>query len=56
VPSGSLAASSVGVSENTRVTLTYTGGVDGQDYEAVCTVTLNGASRVGRQRVPVRKR
>jgi hypothetical protein len=54
-PTG-ITISSVSVSESTKVLATYAGGTDGQDYDAVFTVTLNGVSRVARQTINVRRR
>jgi len=50
-----LTVTSVSVSENTKVLATYGGGSLDADYEAVWTVTINGLSRIGRQKVLVRK-
>ena len=55
-PTGGLTCTNVQISEDTKVLVTYAAGVDRQKYDAVCTVTINGVARVGRQRVPVRKR
>lgn len=54
-PTG-LTIGSVSVSESTKILATYSGGVEDQEYDAVFTFTLNGVTRIGRQRVPVRKR
>lgn len=54
-PAG-LTIGGISVEESTKLLATYSGGVDGQDYAAVFTVTLNGLSRVARQLVQVRKR
>jgi hypothetical protein len=54
-PTG-LTIGSVSVSESAKILATYSGGTLGQDYDAVFTFTLNGATRVARQRVQVRKR
>ncbi len=53
-PTG-LSISSVSVSESTKILASYSGGALGQDFDAVFTFTLNGVSRVARQRVKVRK-
>lgn len=44
------------VDESTKLIPTYSGGTLDQDYDAVFTFTMNGLTRVARQRVPVRKR
>jgi hypothetical protein len=54
-PTG-LTVSDVSVEETTKILATYTGGQLGQDYDAVFTFTLNGVTRVARQRVEIRKR
>lgn len=54
-PTG-LTISSVSASESTKILATYAGGLEGQDYDAVFTFTLNGVSRVARQTVQIRKR
>jgi hypothetical protein len=54
-PTG-LTISAVSVSESVKILATYSGGVLDQDYYAVFTFTLNGVSRVARQRVLIRKR
>lgn len=54
-PTG-LSMGTVAVSETAKITATYSGGTEGQDYDAVFTFTLNGVSRVARQTVKVRKR
>lgn len=54
-PTG-LSIGSPTVSESTKILVTYSGGTDGQDYDAVFTFTLNAVSRVARQTVKVRKR
>lgn len=51
-----LTIASVSASESTKILATYSGGTLDQDYDAVFTFTLNGVSRVARQRVLVRKR
>jgi len=51
-----LTVSGASVADLTRVNATYSGGVDGQQYDAVFTVTINGVARVGRQRVVIRRR
>lgn len=54
-PTG-LTISDVSVSESTKILATYSAGTVDQDFDAVFTFTLNGVSRVARQRVLVRKR
>jgi hypothetical protein len=54
-PTG-MTISSVSVSESTKLLATYQGGTLGQDYDAVFTFTLNGITRVARQKVLIRKR
>jgi hypothetical protein len=54
-PTG-LTIGSVSVSESTKILATYSAGTLGQDYDAVFTFTLNGATRVARQTVKVRRR
>lgn len=54
-PTG-LTIGSVAVSETAKVLATYSGGTDGQNYDAVFTVTLNAVTRIARQTVQVRKR
>lgn len=54
-PAG-LTISDVSVSESTKILATYEGGTEGEEYDAVFTFTLNGATRIARQRVPVKKR
>jgi len=54
-PTG-LTISSVSVSENFKILATYAGGVAGESYDAVFTFTLDGLTRIARQRVNVRKR
>lgn len=51
-----LTISAVSASESTKILATYSGGTLDQDYDAVFTFTLNGVSRVARQRVLIRKR
>lgn len=51
-----LTIGSVSASESTKILASYSGGSLGQDYDAVFTFTLNGVSRVARQRVLIRKR
>lgn len=46
----------VSVEEAHKILATYSGGQLGQNYDAVFTFTLNGVSRVARQRVEFRKR
>jgi hypothetical protein len=53
-PTG-LTIGSVAASESTKINATYSGGVDGESYDAVFTFTLNGVTRIARQKVPVRK-
>lgn len=55
-PVGGIVISDVSVSESTKILATYSSGTAGQDSYAVFTFTLNGATRVARQRVLVRKR
>ena len=51
-PSG-LTISGVAASESFKILATYSGGTDGETYEAVFSFTLNGQTRKGRQRVVV---
>lgn len=52
-----LTISGVVVSETTKILATYAiGGITGRDYTAVYTFTLNGQTRIARQKVPVRLR
>jgi hypothetical protein len=44
------------VVDSTRLLPVYSGGTLGQDYDAVFTVTIDGKTRIGRQKVKVRKR
>jgi hypothetical protein len=53
-PTG-LTIADVSVSELTKILATYSGGSEGDDYDAVFTFTLNGVTRVARQTVQVRK-
>jgi hypothetical protein len=53
-PTG-LTISNVAVSENCNIDATYSGGVEGTDYDAVFTWTLDGVPMVGRQTVRVAK-
>lgn len=53
-PTG-LTIGSVSASETTKILATYSGGTEGQDYDAVYTFTLNSVTRVARQRVEIRK-
>jgi hypothetical protein len=54
-PTG-LTISDVSVSEDTKILSTYSGGSDGEDFDAVFSFTLNGVPRVARQKVCIRKR
>ena len=54
-PTG-ITAGSLAVVETTKLQVTYSGGTDGQDYDVAFTVTVNGQTRIGRQRVLVRTR
>jgi len=54
-PAG-LTISNVAVSESTKILATYSGGTLDRHYDAVFTFTLNGVTRVARQRVEFRKR
>jgi len=54
-PTG-LTISAVSVDDTCNILATYSGGVAGQDYDAVFTFTLGGVTRVARQAVKVRKR
>lgn len=54
-PTG-LTISDVAVSESAKILATYEGLTEGQEYDAVFTFTLNGMTRIARQRVPVKKR
>jgi hypothetical protein len=53
-PTG-LTIGDVAVSENCKILATYSGGTDGQDYDAVFEWTLEGVPWIGRQRVQVRR-
>jgi hypothetical protein len=46
----------VSVEEYTNILATYSGGGLDQDYDATFTFTLNGVTRVARQRVSIRKK
>jgi hypothetical protein len=52
-PTG-LTISAVSVSETTKILATYSGGTVNQEYDAVFSFTLNGLSRIARQRVYIR--
>jgi hypothetical protein len=52
-PAG-LTIASISVSETSKILATYSGGVGGQEYDAVFSFTLNGVPRVARQRVKIR--
>lgn len=54
-PTG-LTMTGVSASESTKIIATYQGGTVERDYDAVFSFTLNGAPRVARQKVMVRKR
>lgn len=54
-PTG-LTIGSIAISESTKILATYSSGTDGQDYDAVFTLTLNAVTRIARQRVKVRRR
>jgi hypothetical protein len=54
-PAG-MTVTGVSVSESTKLLATYQGGTLDQDYDAVFTFTLNGITRVARQKVLIRKR
>lgn len=54
-PTG-MTVTGVSESESTKILATYQGGTLGQDYDAVFTFTLNGITRVARQKVLIRKR
>lgn len=54
-PTG-LTIASVSVSESHKILATYSGGALGQSYDAVYSFTLDGVTRIARQRVHVRKR
>lgn len=54
-PTG-LTISNVAVSESHKILATYVGGTEGQDYDAVYSFTLDGVTRIARQKVQVRKR
>lgn len=53
-PTG-ITISSPTVVEDCKISASYLGGVDGQDYHAVYTWTLEGVTWIGRQLVKVRK-
>jgi hypothetical protein len=53
-PTG-LTIASPTIVEDFRISSSYAGGVDGQDYDAVFTWTLEGVTWIGRQRVQVRR-
>lgn len=54
-PSG-LTVAGISIADTTRILATFSGGTDGQDYEAAFTATINGNVRVRRVLVKVRKR
>lgn len=54
-PTG-LTISGVAVSESHKILATYAGGTEGQDYDVVYSFTLDGVTRIARQKVKVRKR
>lgn len=54
-PTG-LTISDVSASESTKILATYSGGALDQDYDAVFSFSLNGVTRIARQRVEIRKR
>jgi hypothetical protein len=54
-PAG-LTVTSVAVVDGTRIAATYSGGVEGQDYDVAFTFTINSIVQVGRQTVRVRRR
>lgn len=51
-----ITASPLSVAETTKLLVTYSGGIDGQTYDVPFTVVINFSTRVGRQRVRVRKK
>ncbi|HEU4603749.1 MAG TPA: hypothetical protein VFS24_17370 [Steroidobacteraceae bacterium] len=51
-----LTISDLSVSESVKILATYSGGTLDQDFDAVYEFTLNGVTRIARQRVEVRKR
>jgi hypothetical protein len=51
-PAG-LTIASISVSETTKILATYSGGIVGQNYDAIFTFTLNGVTRVARQTVRI---
>lgn len=55
-PTGGLTIADVAPSEYTKILATYAAGTLAQDFDAVFSFTLNGAARIARQRVMVRKR
>lgn len=54
-PTG-LTVNSVAAAESHKITATYVGGTEGQDYDVVYSFTLDGVTRIARQKVQVRKR
>lgn len=54
-PTG-LTIASVSVSELHKILATYSGGTEGQSYDAVYSFTLDGVTRIARQAVLVHKR
>jgi hypothetical protein len=54
-PTG-LTITNVSAAETTKIQATYSGGVEGETHDAVFTFTLNGVTRVARQKVPIEKR
>jgi hypothetical protein len=53
-PTG-LTITDIAIVENCKISATYAGGLDGQDYEAVFTWTLEAVTWIGRQLIRVRK-
>jgi hypothetical protein len=51
-----LTISGVAAEESTKIVAEYSGGTDGEDYDAVFTFTIGGKARVARQKVQIRKR
>lgn len=51
-----LTISDISVTESTKILASYEGGDESESYDAVFSFTLDGVTRVARQRVPVKKR
>src|SRR5262245_8167120 len=54
VYSNGITITGVAVRENCKIVAAYTGGAEDRDYEAVFAFTLNGVTRIARQKVLVR--